>query len=206
MWSSRDTGTLEGRNKKAALERFDQGLLLGMSNYRLALLLEGVFEVSELPQQTGVLLTRRQQVHPLSTMQETQSQQACSISQQRGSPLVQVMQTPESVISYLHMPMAKLQQHTTMPFMVMQQLHIPPANMVHRFCTMLQAILSSQEQVILRPPVHFSILKVQRGTIIQLVPTGIPVGLPIAGVPMVGIPMPGIPIPVRSTIIALDMN
>ena len=42
-----------------------------MSNYRLALPLEGVFEGSELPQHTGVLLMRRQQVQPQSTIQET---------------------------------------------------------------------------------------------------------------------------------------
>ena len=95
-------------NDKAALNPEGQGLLLGMSNYRLVLPLEGVFEGSELPQHTGVLLMRRQQVQPQSTMQETQSQQACSISQQRWSPLVQVTQTPESDISYLHMPMVRL--------------------------------------------------------------------------------------------------
>ena len=119
---------------------------------------------------------------------------------------MQVTHTPESVISYLQMPMVKLQQQTTMPFIMTQQLHIPPVNMVHRFCTMLTAILSSQEQVTFTPPVHFSILKVQRGTIIQLVPTGTPVGVPTVGVPIGGEYIPGMPIPVRSTIIALDMN
>ena len=42
---------------------------------------------------------------------------------------------------------------------------MPPASMVQRFCIMLQAIASSQVQVIFMPPVHFSILMVQRGTI-----------------------------------------
>ncbi len=98
---------------------------------------------------------------------------------------MQVTHTPESVISYLHMPMVRLQQQTTMPFIMQQQLHMPPVNMVQRFCTMLAAILSSQEQVILTPPVHRSILKVQRGTIIQLVPAGTPVGVPTAGAPIV---------------------
>jgi hypothetical protein len=93
-----------------------------------------------------------------------------------------------------------------MPFIMTQQLHMPPVNIVHRFCTMLTAILSSQEQVIFNPPVHFSILKVQRGTIIQLVVVGTPVGAPTGGVPKVGTGMPGIPMPVRSIIIALDMN
>ena len=89
---------------------------------------------------------------------------------------------------------------------------MPPASIVHRFCTMLQAILSSHEQVIFMPPVHFSILIVQRGTIIQL--AGIPLvpipGMPMPVVPIPGMPMPeapipGIPIPVRSIIIALVM-
>jgi hypothetical protein len=48
---------------------------------------------------------------------------------------------------------------------------------------MLQAILSSQMQVILSPPAHFSTLNVQRGTIIQFVPVGVTVGVPTVGVP-----------------------
>jgi hypothetical protein len=55
--------------------------------------------ISVLPQQTGVLLMRKQHVHPEFSMQHMQSQQPWSISQQRGSPLVQVTQTPLSVIS-----------------------------------------------------------------------------------------------------------
>jgi hypothetical protein len=70
-----------------------------------------------------------------------------------------------------------------MPFIMQQQLHIPPASIVQRFCTMLQAILSSHTHVILNPPVHFSTLKVQRGTIIQLA-----LGIIAAGVPTVGVP------------------
>jgi hypothetical protein len=122
-----------------------------------------------------------------------------------GSPLVQVMHTPSLVESHLHIPMVRLQQQTTMPFIMTQQLHIPPASMVHKFCTMLAAILSSQEQVIFMPPLHFSIFKVHRGTIIQLATAGIPVGVPIIGVPIPGTPMPCIPIPVRS-IITLDIR
>ena len=106
------------------------------------------------------------------------------------SPLVQVMQTPLSVISHLHMPMVMLQQQTIMPFIIMQQLHMPPAIIVQRFCIMLQAILSSQMQVIFMPPVHFSILIVQRGTIIMFGSARLsPCGRP-------RIPMPGIPITV----------
>jgi hypothetical protein len=99
------------------------------------------------------------------------------------------MQQPSLVISHLQMPMVKLQQQQTMPFIMQQQLHIPPASIVQRFCTMLVAILSSQWQWIFIPPVHFSNLSVQRGTIIQLVPAGMPVGEPTVGVPIPGIPM-----------------
>jgi hypothetical protein len=60
-----------------------------------------------------------------------------------ASPLVQVMQTPLSVISQQHMPMVMLQQQAIMPFIIMQQLTMPPCIMLQRFCIMLQAILSS---------------------------------------------------------------
>jgi hypothetical protein len=62
----------------------------------------------------------------------------------------------------------KLQQQTIIPFIIMQQEHMPPASMVQRFCIMLHAIGSSHVQVIFMPPVTFSILTVQRGTIIML--------------------------------------
>src|SRR5262249_51413250 len=92
-----------------------------------------------------------------------------------------------------------------MPLSMQQQLHVyrPPASIVHRFCTKLQATLSSHEQWILKPPVHFSTLNVQRGTIIA---GGMPVGVPIVGIAMPGTPMPGTPIPVRSINIVLDMQ
>jgi hypothetical protein len=147
-----------------------------------------------------------QQVQPSFSMQCMHSQQAWIISQHLASPLVQVMHTPSLVISHLQIPMVRLQQQTTMPFIMQQQLHMPPASIVHRFCTMLVAILSSQWQVIFIPPVHFSILSVHRGTIIQLVPAGIPVGAPIVGVPMPGIPMLWSPIPARSMTLAMTKS
>jgi hypothetical protein len=94
--------------------------------------------------------------------------------------------------------MVRLQQQTTMPFIMQQTLHIPPASIAHRFCTMLQESLSSHEQVIFMPPVHFSTLNVHRGTITILATAGIPPGAPAAGPPMLGIPIPCMPIPVRS--------
>jgi len=99
-----------------------------------------------------VLFIMTQQVQPSLSMQAMQSQQDWIISQHLASPLVQVMQTPSLVISHLHMPMVKLQQQHIMPFIIMQQLHMPPASMVHKFCTIVQAILSSQTQVIFMPP------------------------------------------------------
>jgi hypothetical protein len=91
------------------------------------------------------------------------------MSQQALSPLMQVMHTPSLVISHLHIPMVRLQQQTMVPFMKQQQVHLPLAIMLHMFCSMLQAIMSSQLQVIFMPPVHFSIFIVQRGIIMPLI-------------------------------------
>jgi hypothetical protein len=150
-----------------------------------------------------VLFIITQQVQPALSMQAIESQQAWIISQHLVSPLVQVMQTPSLVVSYLHIPMVRLQQHTIMPFIITQHEHIPPVSIVHRFCTMLQAVLSSQEQVIFMPPLHRSTLRVQRGTIIQLEVAGVPMA-PTPGVPIVGIPIPGIVTAERS-VIMLDI-
>ena len=94
-----------------------------------------------------------------------QSQQAWIISLHFWSPEVQVIVQPSGVMSHLHMPMVRLQQQTIMPFIMQQQEHMPPWSIEQRFCIMLQAIASSQEQLIFIPPVHFSNFMVQRGTI-----------------------------------------
>lgn len=159
--------------------------------------------VSQQPQQTGVLLIMTQQVQPASIMQHMQSQQAWIISQHWLSPLVQVRHMPESVISHLHSPMVRLQVQTGMPLYMTQQVHRPPVSMEQRFWTMLQAILSSQLQVMRQPPWHFSILRVQRGTIIMFV--GV---MPVEAdgvVPSPGMPMLGSDVPVRSIMIVLDI-
>lgn len=123
------------------------------------------------------------------------------MAQQSLSPLVQVTQTPSLVISHLHMPMHRLQQPTIMPFIMQQQLHMPPASIEHRLCMVVQAIVSVQVQVIFMPPVDFSILKVHFGTIIML--GGIIVGVMPGVVPGM-VPMPVMPIAARSIII-VDM-
>lgn len=167
------------------------------------LLERDVLLVSQHPQQIGVLLRSRQQLQPESSMQLMHSQQDWIISQHWLSPLVQVRHMPESVISQRHMPMARLQVHTGMPLYIRQQVHRPPDSIEQRFCTMLQAILSSQLQVMRQPPLHFSIFSVQRGTIIMLL--GV---IPVDGmgvVPSPGTPIPGSPVPVRSIKIVLDM-
>jgi hypothetical protein len=99
-----------------------------------------VAAVSEHPQATGVLFIITQQVQPSFTMQLRHSQQAWIISLHLLSPEVYVMQMPLSVISHLHIPMVRLQQQTIIPFIMQQQLHIPPCSMVQRFCIMLHAI------------------------------------------------------------------
>jgi hypothetical protein len=136
-----------------------------------------------------------QQVQPSFIMVIQQSQQAWIMSQQALSPLVQVIMQPSVVISLLHMPIIRLQTQTIIPFIIMQQVHMPPDIMVQRFCIMVHDILSSHVQVIFIPPSHFSIVMVQRGIIIMFIPGGIVVGAPI--VPM---PMPAVPIPMRSII------
>jgi hypothetical protein len=65
------------------------------------------------------LFIRTQQVQPAFIMQLRQSQQAWIISQHLASPLVQVMQTPLSVVSQRHRPIVMLQQQTIMPFIIM---------------------------------------------------------------------------------------
>jgi hypothetical protein len=143
-----------------------------------------------------------QQVQPAFIMELQQSQHDWIMAQHEASPLVQVMQTPLSVISHLQLAIVMLQQQAIMPFMRQQQEHIPPAIMVQRFWIIAVEAASSQVQVIFMPPAHFSILMVQRGTIIMFEPVGIEVGDPIA--PEVAPPMP-MPIPIivaRSIIIA----
>jgi hypothetical protein len=88
---------------------------------------------------------------------------------------------------------------------VQQQLSIPPAIMVQRFCSMAAETLSSQAQSTFMPPGHFEKVMVQRGTIIMFMPGAagvwvpiIPVG-PVIGIPVIGIP--GIPVVARSIIL-----
>ncbi|HWY87514.1 MAG TPA: hypothetical protein VNX28_12350 [Gemmataceae bacterium] len=134
----------------------------------------------------------RQQVQPAAIMVDMQSQQAWIMSQHALSPLTQVTQTPSLVISHLHIPIVKLQQHTMAPFIMQQQLHLAPAIMLHKFCNIPQAILSSHEQVIFIPPLHFSIFMLQRGIIIPVM-AGAAAGMAL---PIIGLPMAGIIIPV----------
>jgi hypothetical protein len=153
------------------------------------------------PQQIGMPFIIRQQVQPDSIIAAQQSQQAWIMAQQASSPLVQVMQTPMSVASHLHMPIMRLQQQAIIPFIIMQQEHIPPAFMAQRFWSIPAATLSSQVQVIFIPPAHFSKAMVQRGTIIMFVPmpAGAAAGGPIiTGAP--AMPMPAMPMPARSVI------
>jgi hypothetical protein len=131
-------------------------------------------------------------------MAAMQSQQAWIIARHSASPLVQVTQTPISVASHLHMPIVRLKQQTIMPFIMQQQLHMPPAIMLQRFCIMAAETLSSQTHMIFMPPSHFSKVIVQRGTMTMFVPGAI-AGLP----PIVGCApaMAAIPVVGRSIII-----
>src|SRR5260370_16904112 len=79
--------------------------------------------------------------------------------------LVEVRDTALGVLSHLHTPSVRLHVQTAMPFIIMQQLTMPPAIMLQRFCIMVQAALSSQVQVSFIPSLLFSIFIVQRGII-----------------------------------------
>jgi hypothetical protein len=152
------------------------------------------------PQQTGVLFIMTQQVQPAAMHAVMQSQHAWIILQQSASPLVQVITQPSLVISQRHMPIVRLQQLTIMPFMTQQQLIIPPAIIWQRFCIIPHAAGSSVVQVIFIPLLIFSILIVQRGTIMKFGAVGIiPAG---ACIPPA---IPGAIIPDRSIIIAAVM-
>ncbi len=136
-----------------------------------------------------------QQVQPAFMQADMQSQEPWIMSQQPLSPLVQVTVQPSLVISHLHIPIMRLQEQTIMPFIMQQQLTMPPAIMEQRFCIMAQAAGSEQVQVIFIPPVHFSILNMQRGTITMFGAMGVAVPpIPVA-------PMPGMPMVGRSIII-----
>lgn len=102
--------------------------------------------------------------------QAIESQQACRISQHALSPLMQVMQQPFSVYSQVQMPQARLCWQMVIPFSVQQQLQRLPASILHRFCSVPQATSSSQMQLSLKPPLHFSAVISQRGTTHQLAP------------------------------------
>ncbi|MGC4002561.1 MAG: hypothetical protein QM811_05220 [Pirellulales bacterium] len=122
-----------------------------------------------------------------------QSQQACSISQHFLSPVVQVMQTPSSVIVQTQWHIIMLHWHMTMPFIMQQQLHMPSHIILHMFCNVAQAISSSHEQIIFMPPAHFSIFMVQRGIIVMFAIFGVmdvsPIVMPVDGVPIGIVPI-----------------
>lgn len=67
-----------------------------------------------------------QQVQPISIIFIIMSQQLWIIIAHCGSPLVHVIITPPSIISHLHIPIVMLHIITGIPFIIMQQQHIPP--------------------------------------------------------------------------------
>ena len=75
-----------------------------------------------------------QQPQPAAIMSIMQVPHAWIILAIIMSPLVQVIVTPISVISHLQVAIIILQQHTGIPFIIMQQLHIAPSIMAHIPC------------------------------------------------------------------------
>jgi len=156
-------------------------------------------------QQQGVLFRQTQQAQPAFMHAHTQSQQAWIISQHALSPLVQVKQTPSLIVVHSHLHMHMLHWHIIMPLFVQHRPSIPPAIILHMFCMVAAARSSSQWQVILTPPAHFSTFIAQRGTMHM---PGIIADMP--GIwPIIGI---GLDMPIaaftmlRSIIIALDIT
>jgi hypothetical protein len=143
-----------------------------------------------------------QQVQPALRQAAMQSQQPWIIAMHPASPLVHVMMQPSLVMSHLHIPIIRLHVQQVMPFIMQVHEHMPPASMVQRFCIMARATASSHTQVIFMPPCIFSMVILQRGTIIMLGAIGV-VAMPGIGEPPM--PMPGIPMPIpdRSIIIVL---
>jgi len=161
-------------------------------------------------QHTGIPFIIMQHVMPGIIIAFMQSQHAWIIFWQFMSPEVQVIMQPISVISILHMPIIPmLQQQQHMPFIIMQQLIIPPAIMLQRFCIVIAAVLSSHMQVIFIPPAHFSIFIVQRGTIPDM-PAEPLIGAGIGmfmGIPIIPAPIGAIPIFIfRSLVIIVMAN
>jgi hypothetical protein len=96
------------------------------------------------------------------------------------------MQQPSFVYSHLQMPQARLHWAMQMPFKEQQQLQSPSHSMRHRFCSVPRAMSSSQRQLILKPPVHFSNSTVHRGSTHQFAAAGEPAGKPPGCQPVVG--------------------
>ena len=146
-----------------------------------------------------------QHVQPAFTQAHTQSQHAWIMSQHALSPLVQVKHTPSLVIVQSHLHMHRLHWHIIMPFSVQHRLNIPPAIILHMFCSVAADVSSSHVQETFMPPAHFSTFIVQRGTMHM---PCIVADMPGIG-PCIGIE-PDMPIEplvrLRSIIIALDID
>jgi hypothetical protein len=140
----------------------------------------------QLQQQTGMPFIIRQQMQPASMHLVTQSQHDWHMSQQALSPLVQVKQTPCLVSATLQLHMQNEHWQIVMPFIMHEQLHMPPAIILHRFCSVAALISSSQVQVSFIPPAHFSNFIVQRGTIIIDGEAGAIAGMPPWGIEPMG--------------------
>lgn len=142
-------------------------------------------------------------MQPASMHLARQSQQAWHISAQALSPLVHVMHTPIFVSLHSHLHIVMLHWHNCIPFIRQQQLHIPPASILQRFCSVAADVSSSQVHVIFMPPWHFSIFIVQRGTIIMPGMVGAAAGMLAPGIEPI---VPIEPIIERSNINVLDIS
>jgi len=137
-------------------------------------------DYSHVPQHTGMPPKLMQQMQPACMHLCWQSQQAWIMLAQCLSPLVQWISTPSAELTHLQLHIAKLHWQVCMPFIRQQQLHSPSHNMRHMFCSVAAIVSSSHVQQIFVPPVIFSNLISQRGTMHRFDAEGNVAGAPMA--------------------------
>jgi len=80
-----------------------------------------------------------QHMQPAFMQAIMQSQQAWHMAQHSASPLVHLKQTPILVSVHSHLHMHIEHWHIVMPFIMQQQVTMPPAIILHRFCSVAAA-------------------------------------------------------------------
>ena len=153
-------------------------------------------------QHTGIPFIIMQHMHPGIIMHDImQSQHAWIIFSHLGSPLVQVIFIPMSIISILHVPIIPhMHEHIIMPFIMQPIEHIPPCIIMHICCIIVADAWSSAVHVTIIPPGHFSIFMVQRGAIMPGIIPPIIEGIVMGDIADIGDIIEPIPPPIMGII------